>query len=111
MGLPLPKSPFSAADYLVWEADQLDRHEFFDGEVFAMAGTEDRHVTVSLNIGFGLREHLRGTPCRVFMSDMKLKAAHADHYFYPDLMVTCSPADRENRMQYLLFLFCHTCPG
>ena len=98
MDLPLPKSPFTAADYLVWEADQLDRHEFFDGEVFAMAGAEDRHVTVSLNIGFGLREHLRGTPCRVFMSDIKLKPLHADRYFYPDLMVTCSPADRENRL-------------
>ena len=98
MDLPLPNSPFTAADYLVWEADQLDRHEFLDGEVFAMAGAGEAHNTLAGNIYIHLREHLRGTPCRVFMSDMKLKPAHANHYFYPDLMVTCSAADRENRM-------------
>ena len=98
MGLPLPKSPFTAAEYLVWEADQVGRHEFFDGEVFAMAGAGEADNTLAGNIYIHLREHLRGTPCRVFMSDMKLKPAHANHYFYPDLMVTCSAADRENRM-------------
>lgn len=40
---------FTAADYLAWEPAQLDRHEFVDGDVFAMAGAEDRHVTVAGN--------------------------------------------------------------
>ena len=87
----------SAEDYLVWEAAQPERHEFVDGEVFAMAGAEDRHVTVTGNVYMALRQHLRGTPCRTFMADMKVQA-HADSsYFYPDVLVTCSAADADSR--------------
>jgi Uma2 family endonuclease len=48
----VPHSPplFSAADYLAWEATQPERHELIDGEVFAMAGAEDRHVAVAGNL-------------------------------------------------------------
>ena len=87
------KTIFTAADYLAWEYTQLDRHEFLDGEVFAMAGAEDRHVTVSMNIAFALRHHLSGSPCRTFMSDMRLHVAAANSYFYPDVLVTCSALD------------------
>lgn len=64
------------------------RHGFVDGEVFAVAGAEDRHVTVTGNVYMALRQHLRGTPCRTaFMADMKVQA-HADSsYFYPDVVV------------------------
>jgi Uma2 family endonuclease len=93
MGLPAGKTTFSAEDYLAWEPAQLDRHEYVDGEVFAMAGAEDRHVTVSMNIAFALRQHLSGSPCRTYMSDMRLQVAAANSYFYPDVLVTCSPLD------------------
>ena len=59
-----------------------------------MAGAEDRHVTIALNVAMALKQHLRGTPCRTFMSDMKLHAESANSYFYPDVFVTCSDADR-----------------
>ena len=85
---------FSADDYLAWEPAQLDRHEYLDGEVFAMAGAEDRHVTVSMNIAFALRQHLSGSPCRTYMSDMRLHVAAANSYFYPDVLVTCSALDQ-----------------
>jgi Uma2 family endonuclease len=98
MGHPAPETPFSAADYLVWEAAQTERHEFHDGEVFAMAGAEDRHVTASMNFAFALRQHLSGSPCRTYMSDMKLSVASANQYFYPDVMVTCSPLDQANAL-------------
>ena len=93
MGPAEQKAVFSAADYLVWEAAQIDRHEFIDGEVFAMAGAEDRHVTVAMNLAFALRQHLVGSPCRTFMSDMRLHVAAANSYFYPDVFVTCSALD------------------
>lgn len=93
MGLPAKTPQFSAQDYLAWEPVQLDRHEFVDGDVFAMAGAEDRHVTVSMNIAFALRQHLSGSPCRTYMSDMRLQVAAANSYFYPDVLVTCSPLD------------------
>ncbi len=89
---------FTAADYLAWESAQLDRHEFVDGEVFAMAGAEDRHVTVSMNLAFALRQHLSGSPCRTYMSDMRLHVAAANSYFYPDVLVTCSALDLASPM-------------
>ena len=92
------KPVFTAADYLGWEPAQLDRHEFVDGEVFAMAGAEDRHVTVSMNLAFALRQHLSGSPCRTFMSDMRLHVAAANSYFYPDVLVTCSALDLASPM-------------
>ncbi len=94
MGHAARHTTFSSNEYLLWEATQTERHEFIDGEVFAMAGAEDRHVTVAMNAAFALRQHLGGTPCRTFMSDMKLHVAAANQYFYPDVMVTCSEQDK-----------------
>ena len=92
------KSVFTAADYLDWEAFQPERHEYLDGEVFAMAGAEDRHVTVTMNLAFALRQHLSGSPCRTFMSDMRLHVAAANGYFYPDVLVTSSALDLASPM-------------
>ena len=96
MGHAEQKVVFAAADYLTWEASQVERHEYIDGEIFAMAGAEDRHVTVCGNFYISLRQHLSGTPCRTYMSDMKLNVASANQYFYPDVMVTCSATDQAN---------------
>lgn len=98
MGLPAEKTRFTAEDYLQWEAGQTLRHEYVDGEVFAMAGADDRHVTVSLNAAMALRQHLSGTPCRTYMADMKLHVQAANSFHYPDVMVTCSPADAQDRL-------------
>lgn len=98
MGQAARQPVMLAADYLAWEAEQTERHEFVDGETFAMAGAEDRHVTVSMNIAFALRQYLSGTPCRTYMSDMRLNVAAAGSYFYPDVMVTCSMADQASAL-------------
>ena len=98
MGQAAQKTVFTAADYLAWEPAQLDRHEFLDGEVFAIAGAEDRHVTVAGNLYIALRQHLSGSPCRTFMSDMRLHVAAANSYFYPDVLVTCSALDLASAM-------------
>ena len=98
MGQAAQKAFLSAADYLAWEAAQPERHEYIDGEVFAMAGAEDRHVTVSMNLAFALRQHLGGSPCRTYMSDMRLHVAAANSYFYPDVLVTRSALDLASPM-------------
>lgn len=98
MGQAAQKIIFTAADYLAWEPAQAERHEYIDGEVFAMAGAEDRHVTVSMNLAFALRQHLSGSPCRTYMSDMRLHVAAANSYFYPDVLVTCSALDLASPM-------------
>jgi len=96
MGYPAMKPTMNAQDYLAWEDTQLDKHEFVNGEIVDMAGAEERHVVVSMNVAFALRQHLSGTPCRAYMAEMKLWCATQDSYFYPDVMVTCSAADHAN---------------
>jgi Uma2 family endonuclease len=81
----------SAEEFLAWDATQTQRHEFIAGEVFAMSGASEGHVTAALNLAMTLRQHLAGTSCRTFITDMKLQAE--DAYFYPDVMVTCSAID------------------
>lgn len=97
MGHAQQRQPMTAADYLDWEESQQQRHEFVAGEVFAMAGAEDWHVTVSLNVAMALRQHLRDGPCRTYISDMRLQVEAANAYFYPDVMVTCDAADHASR--------------
>ena len=88
------KSPLmTATEYFAWEADQAERHDYYHGEVFAMAGASDDHNTAAGNAFVALKSHLRGTPCRVFMSDMRLELAENSHYSYPDVFVTCDPRD------------------
>jgi len=98
MGLPLPHTAMTAAEFLAWDEQQTLRREFVRGEVFAMAGGDDRNNTLAINLAVALRQHLSGSPCRVYMADVKLRVEAADCYFYPDLMVTCSAADAASRL-------------
>ena len=83
----------TAQEFLARDALEPMRHEFVRGEVVAMTGAEERHVMVAGNVYVALRAHLRGTPCRTFITDMKLHIEAANCFFYPDVMVTCSGVD------------------
>ena len=83
----------SPADYLAGERDAALRHEYVHGQVYAMAGASDAHVRISGNVFALLKSHLRGTGCSVYMSDMKVRVKQDTAFFYPDVMVTCDPAD------------------
>ncbi|WP_326540643.1 Uma2 family endonuclease, partial [Pseudorhodoferax sp.] len=72
MGQAQPVSRFDFAAYMDWEAQQPERHEWVDGEIFAMTGARDAHNQIAGNLYMALRVALRGTPCRAFISDMKL---------------------------------------
>jgi Uma2 family endonuclease len=84
-----------AAEFLAWDAKQTIRHEFVRGQVWPRQGSHERHVMVAGNIAMSLRQHLAGTPCRTYITDMKLRVEAADAFFYPDVMVTCSARDAE----------------
>lgn len=85
----------SSDAYLVWEAAQELRHEFVDGEIFAMVGGTRYHETIVLNLASGLRNQLGGTPCRAYAAGMKVRVEAANAYFYPDVFVTCSERDHQ----------------
>jgi Uma2 family endonuclease len=65
----------SEAGYLAGEMHSQVRHEYVDGHVYAMAGASKAHNTIALNLASRLRQHLRGTPCRAFIADMKVRVA------------------------------------
>jgi Uma2 family endonuclease len=80
-------------DYLAFELNADVRHEYIDGQLYAMAGASERHNRISLNVGFHLRAAARGGHCGVFISDMKLKIAWHKAYYYPDVMLVCNAQD------------------
>jgi len=83
-------------EYLQLELQRDVKHEYIDGYAYAMAGASDSHVTVSGNLFALLRNHVRGSGCRVFISDMKARIEQLNRYYYPDVMVTCDERDRGN---------------
>jgi len=85
----------SPEDYLQLEAKSPIKHEYLDGKVYAMAGASDAHVTIAGNLFALLRSHVRGTGCRVYMSDMKARIEARNRFYYPDVMVTCDARDSE----------------
>jgi Uma2 family endonuclease len=93
MGHAAVQLPMTADEFLAWDTTQTIKHEFVRGEVFAMAGAHEAHVTATMNVAMALRQHLKGSPCRTFLTDMKLRVEAADAFYYPDVMVTCSAAD------------------
>lgn len=95
----------SAQDYLLWEADQSQRHEYVWGQTYAMAGGTLNHNRAIGNIYLLLREHLRETGCQVFTSDVKTEVSEWGPYFYPDVVVTCDPRDRAIDPQQSLIRF------
>jgi Uma2 family endonuclease len=95
MNPPNPKPLLSLEAYIEGELHSEVKHEYLAGEVYAMAGAGAAHNLIAGNLFSALHRHLRGGPCRVFMSDMKLRIHHAreDYFYYPDVMVACRPND------------------
>ena len=79
----------SEDEYLRLEALSPFKSEFIAGNVYAMTGASLRHNVIALNFATILRAHVRGSPCRTFMSDAKLRIAKFSSFYYPDVMVTC----------------------
>lgn len=94
MGDALKKPHWSVQAYLQWEAEQPTRHDYVRGEVFAMTGGTLRHNRAAIAATTAWRQHLRDTRCMVFMSDVKVAVEEAEHWFYPDVVVTCSERDQ-----------------
>jgi Uma2 family endonuclease len=78
-------------EYLKGELYSHIRHEYVNGEIYAMVGASEAHNLIAGNLHAALHQHLRGTPCRVFMSDMKVRIG--DVFYYTDVLVSCSEKD------------------
>ena len=83
----------SPEEYLIGEEDSPVRHEYIDGQVFAMAGANTPHGRIALNLATAVDTHLRDLPCETFIADMKVGISRSGPYYYPDVLVTCNPGD------------------
>lgn len=79
----------SEAEYLDRERASETKHEYFEGEIFAMIGASEPHNLIVGNVVRELGNKLKKTPCRVYPSDMRLKIQKSGLYTYPDGMVVC----------------------
>ncbi len=93
---------FTPEEYFAWEEQQLERHEYIDGEVYAMSGGTISHSEIALNFGSLLKIHLRGSGCKTLNSDARVKILESSHYVYPDVSVTCDERDK-NTTQYIAY--------
>ncbi len=89
MGLPQRVAPLTPAEYLKIERAAEFRHEYFNGEMFAMFGGSPQHSLIKMNVGGELRDQLKGRPCTAFDSDLRIRVSPAGLYTYPDISVVC----------------------
>jgi len=78
-------------EYITIENAALYKSEFFDGEMFAMAGASPPHNIVRENLSAELHARLKGSGCRSVSSDQRLKVVRTGLFTYPDLLVICGP--------------------
>lgn len=98
MALPQLRHEYiSEQAYLENENLSEIKHEYIDGDVYAMAGASKNHQRIVANLARHLGNYLNGSPCEVFFSDIKVRIDNGKKYFYPDVMVVC---ERDNEEAY-----------
>jgi Uma2 family endonuclease len=85
----LSKPRLSEEEYLRVERAAEYKSEFWDGEMYAMAGTSRNHALISWNLGASLHAQFKGRPCFAFQNDMRVRVAESGLYTYPDVVAVC----------------------
>lgn len=91
-----PRIRYTLAEYLELELQSELRHEFYQGEIFAMAGTSKLHNVITLNTAFSLKNALKGRGCQVFSENVKLELLRDEYVIYPDIMVECNAGNEDS---------------
>lgn len=96
MTSPAKKMGIGIEDYLNGELDAEQKHEFVDGEVYAMVGVTVLHNDITLNMAMWLRTRVEA-PCKVFVNDVKVfvNTDATQCFYYPDVMVACDGPDQD----------------
>jgi len=85
----LPKPKLTVAEYLARERTAEFKSEYYRGETFAMAGASRQHNTAKENLIVELGIRLKGSPCRTYSSDQRVKVSATGLYTYPDIAIVC----------------------
>ena len=103
MGLAQLKSYFSPEEYLTFERDAKTKHEYLDGEIYAMAGGSPSHNQISFNASGDLRQQIKGRNCRGYTADQKVCTDPQDLFSYPDITIVCgAPKFHDEKQDVIL---------
>jgi Uma2 family endonuclease len=95
MGIPKPLHRYTPTEYYRLEEQAEYRSEYYDGEIFAMAGGTEPHSLICSNINREVGNQLKGKPCAVYDANMRLKIKVTGLVTYPDVSVYCGPRERD----------------
>jgi Uma2 family endonuclease len=89
----VPKRKLTPAEYLAIEKKAEHKSEFFNGEMFAMAGASRQHNTLNENLSGEVHARLKGGPCRSYSRDQRVLVDRTGLYTYPDLFIVCGEVE------------------
>lgn len=84
-----PLRRYTPEEYLAFERAAESKHEYLDGQIFAMSGARRAHVALEVNVTTALRTRLRGGPCHTFTANMRVRSGTSRLYTYPDASALC----------------------
>ena len=89
-------------EYFAWEEKQLEKHEYIEGQVYAMSGGSVNHGRIAIRFTSMFDSHLESSSCIIGNSDIKVKIVKTENYTYPDVSVTCDDRDKTT-IQYITY--------
>ncbi|MCG8557643.1 MAG: Uma2 family endonuclease [Proteobacteria bacterium] len=92
---PAPRHSYTFREYLTLEDASNVKHEFFNGEIYGMAGGTPEHAALAASIASALLVSLRGGPCRVYTADLRIRVLETGLATYPDVTVVCGDPQRD----------------
>ena len=92
---PAPRHRYTFKEYLELEEIAGTRHEFYDGEIYAMAGGTPEHAAMAATVTAILARQLVAKSCRVYSSDLRVRVLATGLATYPDVTVVCGPSERD----------------
>mgnify|MGYP001125754729 CR=1 FL=1 len=96
------KNKLTPEEYLAWESTATEKHEYYRGEVFAMAGASVRHNVIAKNLIIGIGARLRGKQCQPYGSDLRIHIPENTLFTYPDLSIICRDIVEEENDDYAI---------
>ncbi|MCA9889494.1 MAG: Uma2 family endonuclease [Anaerolineae bacterium] len=101
MAMEPVKRKWTVEEYLVYEQETGIKHEYIDGDIYAMSGGSGDHALIMMNCGIEIGSQLRGSSCRAYSSELKVKISETK-FVYPDLSVVCGEAKYADEQRNIL---------
>ncbi len=94
---PAPKYNFiSPKEYLEMERASVEKHEYFDGQVYNMSGASLKHIKISVNLTIQIGKFLEDSDCNVLTENMRTTNSDRSAYMYPDVTIVCGKEELED---------------